>query len=263
MIWLAIFSFSVLVIAAIINWSHFQSVLDKVQERFERLGLSTGYAFLTGNDKDALIGHRLREEYGKTATRDYGLFELHEKFQKAPNGTITYTYKGNEKTVALAVVNPEPLRSQIAWGLGVGINNEEIFAPIQKLKLWFFVISLMIAVLAGAISLLFGRAVSLSLREFTQLARDASRGRFVKLAKARSYDELGGLAQAFDQRKVELLTGADLDLAPERVGEAGSPTRVLSIKPVTHERRCRFLEGETAEVADQLMDHLIAKGLVD
>ena len=190
------------VIAAIINWSHFQSVLDKVQKRFERLGLSTGYAFLTGNDKDALIGHRLREEYGKTATRDYGLFELHEKFKKDPNGTIKYTYKGNEKTVALAVVNPEPLRSQIAWGLGVGINNEEIFAPIQKLKLWFFVISLMIAVLAGAISLLFGRAVSLSLREFTQLARDASRGRFVKLAKARSYDELGGLAQAFNEMLV-------------------------------------------------------------
>jgi electron transfer flavoprotein beta subunit len=74
---------------------------------------------------------------------------------------------------------------------------------------------------------------------------------------------LGGLAQAFDQRKVELFAHADLGLEPERVGEAGSPTRVLSLKPVTHERRCRFLEGEPAEVADQLMDHLIAQGLVD
>jgi electron transfer flavoprotein beta subunit len=74
---------------------------------------------------------------------------------------------------------------------------------------------------------------------------------------------LGGLAQAFDQREVELLSAADLGLAPERVGEAGSPTRVLSLKPITHERRCRFLEGEPAEVADQLMDHLIAQGLVD
>jgi len=86
----------------------------------------------------------------------------------------------------------------------------------------------------------------------------------VRPEAARSRDiPLGGLAQAFDQGEVELLTGADLGLAPERVGEAGSPTRVLSIKPITHERRCRFLEGETAEIADQLMDHLIAKGLVD
>jgi electron transfer flavoprotein beta subunit len=74
---------------------------------------------------------------------------------------------------------------------------------------------------------------------------------------------LGGLARAFDQLEVELLTRADLGLAPERVGEAGSPTRVLSMQPITHERRCRLLEGEPAEIADQLMDHLIAKGLVD
>jgi electron transfer flavoprotein beta subunit len=74
---------------------------------------------------------------------------------------------------------------------------------------------------------------------------------------------LGGLAQAFDEREIELLTCADLGLAPERVGEAGSPTRVLSIKPIKHERRCRFIEGETVDIADQLMNHLIEKGLVD
>jgi electron transfer flavoprotein beta subunit len=74
---------------------------------------------------------------------------------------------------------------------------------------------------------------------------------------------LGGLAQAFDRQEVELLTCSDLKLAPERVGEAGSPTRVLAMQPITHERRCRLLKGEPAEIADQLMDHLIAKGLVD
>ena len=74
---------------------------------------------------------------------------------------------------------------------------------------------------------------------------------------------LAGLAQAFDRREVEVLTAADLGLTAEQVGEAGSPTRVLSIKPITHERRCRFLEGETAEMAEKLMDHLTAEGLVD
>jgi electron transfer flavoprotein beta subunit len=74
---------------------------------------------------------------------------------------------------------------------------------------------------------------------------------------------LAGLAQAFDRREVEVLTAADLGLTAEQVGEAGSPTRVLSIKPITHERRCRFLEGETVEMAEKLMDHLTAEGLVD
>jgi electron transfer flavoprotein beta subunit len=74
---------------------------------------------------------------------------------------------------------------------------------------------------------------------------------------------LGGLAKAFDERQVEILQHADLDLAPEHVGEAGSPTRVLSIKPIKHERRCLFFEGETVDIAGQLMNHLIEKGLVD
>ena len=40
-------------------------------------------------------------------------------------------------------------------------------------------------------------------------------------------------------------------------------TIVLAMQPVTHERRCRFIRGTAAEVADQLMDHLMAEGLVD
>jgi len=74
---------------------------------------------------------------------------------------------------------------------------------------------------------------------------------------------LGGLAQAFDTREVEFFKAVDLGLTLDRIGEAGSPTRVLSVKPITHDRRCRFLEGEAAEMAEKLMDHLVAEGFVD
>jgi hypothetical protein len=188
-------------IAAVDNWSHFQSILDRVETRFIDLGLSTGYAFLTRNDADTLIGHKYREEYGNR-TRDYQLNELHERFKTNPTGTINYHWREGDKTVALAAINPSMLQEQVNWRLGVGINDTDIFAPIGKLKLWFFLISLMISVLAGVLSLLFGRAVSVSLQEFTQLARDASRGSFVKMAKTRSHDELGNLAQAFNEMLV-------------------------------------------------------------
>lgn len=83
-------------------------------------------------------------------------------------------------------------------------------------------------------------------------------------AAARARDiPLGGLARAFDQEPVEWLTAADIDLNPQRAGEAGSPTRVLSIAPVAHDRRCRLLEGEAVHVADQLMNHLMAEGLLE
>jgi len=189
------------VIVAIINWSHFQSLLDRVEKRFAKLDLKTGYAFLTGIDRDTLIGHKHREEYGQTAS-GYQILDLYKAFQNRDYGIISYTYKGNKKTVALEGVSPPELSPQIDWVLGVGINDDEIFYPIQKLKLRFSLISLMIAVLVGAISLLFGRAISVSLGEFTQLARDASRGSFVKMAKTRSHDELGNLAQAFNEMLV-------------------------------------------------------------
>lgn len=74
---------------------------------------------------------------------------------------------------------------------------------------------------------------------------------------------LAGLAEAFDRRRVDILTLADLDVPADRLGEAGSPTRVVSMKPVHHHRGGRMLEGDPADVAQQLIDHLAAAGLVD
>lgn len=74
---------------------------------------------------------------------------------------------------------------------------------------------------------------------------------------------LGGLSEAFDNRNVEILTLADLDLTSGEVGESGSPTRVLSMKPCKHGRQCRFLDGETADIADQLICQWMEKGLLD
>ena len=74
---------------------------------------------------------------------------------------------------------------------------------------------------------------------------------------------LAGLADAFDDRKVEILALADLDLESSEVGEPGSPTRVAVMKPCKHERKCEFLEGETADLADQLIHQWTEKGLLD
>ncbi len=74
---------------------------------------------------------------------------------------------------------------------------------------------------------------------------------------------LGGLAEAFDADQVEMLRLADLGLSADHVGEYGSPTRVRSMKPIQHERRCRILEGDPAELADQLIRELTRKGVLD
>jgi HAMP domain-containing protein len=52
------------------------------------------------------------------------------------------------------------------------------------------------------LNLFIGRKVSVSLNEFAQLARDAARGRFSQLARARTDDELGDLAKALNEMLV-------------------------------------------------------------
>jgi electron transfer flavoprotein beta subunit len=73
---------------------------------------------------------------------------------------------------------------------------------------------------------------------------------------------LGGIARAFDEMPVETITISQLGLDPSLVGEAGSPTRVLSMKPIKKNRTCRWIEGTPAAQADALVRQLVDAGLI-
>jgi electron transfer flavoprotein beta subunit len=73
---------------------------------------------------------------------------------------------------------------------------------------------------------------------------------------------LGSIATAFDDLNVEILNAAQLGLNPQKVGNAGSPTRVLSMKPVKKDRACQWVEGTPAEQAEELVRRLVASGQI-
>lgn len=76
------------------------------------------------------------------------------------------------------------------------------------------------------------------------------------------YPELGGIDTAFGEKTVETLSADQLGLDPALIGEAGSPTRVLSMQPVQKERECRWIEGAPAAQADELVRQLAAADLI-
>src|SRR5690606_15264969 len=47
-------------VVAFMNWEFIQEILDKVEEDLETRSLSSGYAFLFGNDQNTIIGHKYR-----------------------------------------------------------------------------------------------------------------------------------------------------------------------------------------------------------
>ncbi|MBC2711763.1 MAG: electron transfer flavoprotein subunit beta/FixA family protein [Desulfosarcina sp.] len=73
---------------------------------------------------------------------------------------------------------------------------------------------------------------------------------------------LGGIADAFDEMPVETITIGPLGIDPKQVGDAGSPTRVLSMKPVKKERACQWIEGTPVAQADALVRQLVDSGLI-
>lgn len=76
--------------------------------------------------------------------------------------------------------------------------------------------------------------------------------------------ELGlfGIELAFEKGEVEKWGLAELDISPDQVGWKGSPTRVLSIKRVTREKKCEFISGTTDEQVEDLVNHLKEWGVI-
>lgn len=73
---------------------------------------------------------------------------------------------------------------------------------------------------------------------------------------------LFGIEDSYSTLEVERLPLAEIDLAADEVGDAGSPTRVLSTHRVSHRKKCEFIEGTEAEQTDRLLDRLMADGLL-
>jgi hypothetical protein len=189
------------VLVAVVNWATFQRILDGAEDRFKRLGLMTGYAFLYANDGDTITAHKYRELYGTRATVDHDLWDLHQRVMGDPSGTFRYRWREGWKISALGSIH-STLGPAFNWYVGVGINDTDIFAPVHKVRAWFVAIPFAIAVSVLLLTSVLVRKMSVSLAEFAQLARDAARGRFSQLARARTDDELGDLAQAFNEMLV-------------------------------------------------------------
>lgn len=73
---------------------------------------------------------------------------------------------------------------------------------------------------------------------------------------------LAGIGSAFEEEETKIWNLTDLDLSPDQVGDAGSPTRVFSISRAERHKRCEFLEGDALEQTDALIRRLADSGMI-
>ncbi|MBC8179402.1 MAG: electron transfer flavoprotein subunit beta/FixA family protein [Desulfobacteraceae bacterium] len=74
--------------------------------------------------------------------------------------------------------------------------------------------------------------------------------------------DLADIGPAFEKQDTKIWNLGDLELSPDQVGDAGSPTKVLSISKSKRHKRCEFIKGDTLEQADELIKRLAESGMI-
>jgi len=212
-------------ILALMNWEYIQEILDKVEDDLRERSLGSGYAFLFARDQNTIIGHKYRrnrkyssldareysaaiDNYGTRLVEDHRLVDLRDAILNH-KPSFEYEYPpGTRKISGLAVVNHE----FFSWVCGVGINDDDIFAPVVHLRTVLVsgasITMLLVIVLTYSVA----RKITVPLNQLAEGARSLSAGGFAGRVTVGGHDEIAQLATSFNemaeslqQRSQELL----------------------------------------------------------
>ncbi len=205
---------------ALMNWEYVQEILDHLEEDLEYRSLRSGYGFMFGKDRDTIIAHKYRlnrmlpnfppqdllilNNYETSLTRDHQLVRLSEAVEQVMRTdpiqrvatNVEYEYPpGSEKISGLAAID----HVYFEWLCGVGINNEEIFAPVQELKNVLVAAALASSLLIAVLTFAIARSITTPLKKLTVGASIIAGGDLSQRVDVSTRDETGELARTFNE----------------------------------------------------------------
>jgi len=198
------------VVYALLNWGHIQAKILKPQ-RPRLPGIvapdiyRSAYAWLWMSDADTIIGHPARDLYLKKVSEPpIALPELVRAAQSADQGMYPeYTFRGVKKSGAFKhCLGPE--NGGLGWIVGVGVDNDDITTTIDELGsvLLKATLCVLAAVVVGTV--LIARHTTRPILELQQHTQRVAAGDLETQVAVKSKDELGDLAQAFNDMTHEL-----------------------------------------------------------
>jgi signal transduction histidine kinase len=198
------------VVYALLNWGHIQAKILKPQRpRLQGIVAPdiyhSAYAWLWMSDADTIIGHPSRDLYLKKVSQPpIALPELVRAAQSADQGMYPeYTFRGVKKSGAFKhCLGPE--NGGLGWIVGVGVDNDDITTTIDELGsvLLKATLCVLAAVVVGTV--LIARHTTRPILELQQHTQRIAAGDLETQVSVKSKDELGDLAQAFNDMTHEL-----------------------------------------------------------
>jgi signal transduction histidine kinase len=195
----------------IINWSYFQSILDRVEADLESLRLRTGYAFMFARDANTIIAHKYRAQrssgegmtespetyrnlYQTKLIEDHGLQNLHDAIKRNER-SFGYEFPiGNSKISGLYPIDD----TSFGWVVGVGIDGADIFRPIQNMKWLLIGTFVLTAALVVFFTYMVAQGITIPLNNLIRTTKTIAQGNFNERVQIRSYDEVGILGSTFN-----------------------------------------------------------------
>jgi signal transduction histidine kinase len=194
----------------ILNWSHFQNILDNVEMDLATQDLKTGYAFMLAKDANTVIGHRnranrriedssrvsaRRDFYGARLVENLGLRGLHDGILNRERHLAFELPEGNGKIAGLARIDD----ASFGWIVGVEIDKADAFRPIRLLLYWLLGATVLLASPVVLLTYVIAQGITVSLKTLIRSASTIAQGNFNERVAVRSSDEVGILASTFNE----------------------------------------------------------------
>jgi len=185
------------VIIFFVSWRLVQEgILDKTAVELEQAGYDSGYAFMYNKDQRTIIGHPNRKLYGTDMMNTLGLVTLYEAVRQG-HSSHTYEYPpGVPKIAGLARCSS---LAGFDWTIGAGVNFPDIYGRVIRLGTGYAVAVIILALIASYFALQMTRQFRLSVDQLIQTAGRVARGEMPGTVNIQSKDEMGHLAEAFNE----------------------------------------------------------------
>lgn len=202
------------VVYALVNWRHIQGIIDvpKIKAYFSGLVQDkepSPYAWIWGADANTILAHKDRSLYGqKVNGPQINLPQMVEDARSDSSGLYReYTFRGRGKNAAYHhCTGPEagPLKGGFGWVVGVGIDNEDIFAMSGELRRLLYKSTAVVIFVVILWAVVVARRTTRPIRALQGHMKKVSDDNLETPIHLDTPDEIGDLADAFNQMIVEL-----------------------------------------------------------
>ena len=200
------------VVYALVNWKFVQDLVstpvitDSFRGLVEEDRDPSPYAWIWAADADTIIAHPDRGLYYQSIVRDVKLGQMTEAVLANHAGWGLYPeyhFKGKDKNAAFKRCK-SPEQGGFGWVVGVGIDNDDIYATSEDLRTLLLGGTALVLVLAVCLMLFIARRTTGPIAELQRSARRVAEGDLDTRIEISSKDELGALAQDFNRMTREL-----------------------------------------------------------